>query len=176
MEKFFSLFERAALMLPASNEFERGFFAALLLTAAILLLLLLICLILKIIFRKPSVPGVTLPREDGDIFISRNAIFSVVSRLEEAFPELEIRKIALNRCGRDLSMTVTVLFYQQGSPFDALAGNLKQRIFDTLKQSLGIDSVKSIAVVLIQAPAPEDDSDDKAMGQVNPGNGFISGV
>ena len=69
-----------------------------------------------------------------------------------------------------------MLFYQQDSPFDALAGNLKQRIFDTLKQSLGIDSVKSIAVVLIQAPAPEDTGDDKTMGQVNPGNGFISGV
>lgn len=176
MEKIFSWFERASLRLPAGNEFERGFFTALLITAAILLLLLLICLILKIIFRKPSVPGVTLPREDGDIFISRNAIFSVVSRLEEFFPELEIRKVALKRSGRDLSMTVTVLFYQQDSTFDALAGSLKQRIFDTLKQSLGIDSVKSVAVVLVQAPAPEEGSDDKAIGQVNPGNGFISGV
>ena len=176
MEKIFSWFERASLRLPAGNEFERGFFTALLLTAAILLLLLLICLILKIIFRKPSVPGVTLPREDGDIFISRNAIFSVVSRLEEFFPELEIRKVALNRSGRELSMSVTVWFYQQDSTFDALAGSLKQRIFDTLKQSLGIDSVKSVAVVLVQAPAPEEGSEDKAIGQVNPGNGFISGV
>ena len=34
MEKLYSWFERAALMLPADNEFERGFFAALLLSAA----------------------------------------------------------------------------------------------------------------------------------------------
>jgi hypothetical protein len=176
MEKVYSLVERYFYALPANNDFERGFFAAMLLTAAIFLLLLLLCLILKIIFRKPAVPGVTLPREDGDIFISRNAIFSTVSRLEEVFPELEISKITLHRSRSELAMTVSVLFYENGSPCDALAGNLKQRIFETLKNKLGIDTVKSVSVILVKAPVENDPEEDKVSAQVNPGNGFISGV
>lgn len=176
MEKIYSWIERYCYAFPANSDFERGFAAAMLLTAAIFLLLLLVCLILKIIFRKPAVPGVTLPREDGDIFISRSAIFSTVSRLEEFFPELEISKVALMRRRGELSMTVSVVFYENGSPFDALAGNLKQRIFDTLKNSLGIDTVKSVAVVLVKAPVESDGEDDNVSAQVNPGNGIISGV
>lgn len=176
MEKIYSWIERYCYAFPANSDFERGFAAALLLTAAIFLLLLLLCLILKIIFRKPAVPGVTLPREDGDIFISRSAIFSTVSRLEEVFPELEISKVALMRRRGELAMTVSVFFYENGSPFDALAGNLKQRIFDTLKNTLGIDTIKSVAVVLVKAPVEADGEDDNVSAQVNPGNGIISGV
>ena len=168
--------ERYFYAFPANNDFERGFFAAMLLTAAIFLLLLLLCLILKIIFRKPAVTGVTLPREDGDIFISRSAIFSTVSRLEKDFPELEISKVTLSRRRGELAMCVSVFFYENGSPFDALAGNLKQSIFDTLKNTLGVDTVRSVSVVLIKAPIEADAEDEKIPAQVNPGNGFISGV
>ena len=60
---------------PGATEFERGFQAALILAALIFLLLIVLGLILKIVFRKPAVPGVTLEREDGDIFISRSLRF-----------------------------------------------------------------------------------------------------
>ena len=69
---------------------------------------------LRLIFRKPAVPGVTLEREDGNIFISRNAIFTAVCRLESSFPELEILKVNMQRKGHgELALIITVMFAEK---------------------------------------------------------------
>jgi hypothetical protein len=175
MEKVYSLVERYFYALPANNDFERGFFAAMLLTAAIFLLLLLLCLILKIIFRKPAVPGVTLPREDGDIFISRNAVYTAVCQLEKDFPEFEILKVSMRRdLHNDLALTVTLLYEEQQRSFDAAAAGLKQSIFSMLNRSFGIESVKSVSIVLARIPGRSADDNDNSVSVS--GNAFISGV
>ena len=161
---------------PVENEFEKGFQTALVLAALVFLLLLVICLILKLIFRKPAVPGVTLEREDGNIFIARNAIYTAVCRLESEFAELEILKVTLQRGARkELALNITVLFDENGSAFDALAGSFKQRVFEMLNKSFGIDSIKTVSITLSKIPQERGDNDAPDTPMVN-NNAFISGV
>lgn len=181
MEKIYTWLGKFGLTLPGNSEFECGFYTALLLAAAVFFLLFVICLILKLLFRKPAVPGVTLEREDGNIFISRNAIFTAVSHLESEFPELEIMKVVMQRSrSRELGLIVTVMFDERNNSFVTVAGMFKQRIFAMLNKSFGIDSVTSVAINLAKIPAGKyDDEDDSSYK--NPGvpaghNGFISGV
>ena len=179
MEKIYEWIDKFVMDLPATTEFERGFYLALLLAAAVFFLLFLLCLIIKLIFRKPSVPGVTLAREDGDIFISRNAIFTAVCRLEKYFPELEILKVNMSRSRHgELAVTVTVSFAERTESFDAVAGAFKQRVFAMLNKSFGIDAVKNVIINLAKI---SDDVDADEPGDVKPAgpavnNAFISGV
>ena len=178
MEKVYNWIDKFIVDLPAANDFERGFFLALLATALVFFLLLLLCLIFKLIFRKPAVPGVTLAREDGDIFISRNAIFTAVCRLENNFPELEILKVNMQKLRHgELALNVTVMFAEKNESFDAVAGAFKQQVFTMLNKSFGIDSVKSVAIILSKIPADIDD-DDSAGDNTPPvvNNAFVSGV
>ncbi len=171
--------EQWLISLPCANEFERGFYSALVLAVLIFFLLFLLCLIVKLIFRKPAVPGVTLMREDGDIFISRNAIFTAVRNLERDFPELEIMKVVMKRNRhKDLELVITLLYDAKDASFDAVAGLFKQRVFTMLEKSFGIDSVKSVSINLAKIPADngEEDDDDDAGKTAIANNAFISGV
>ena len=62
METLYSWIAGCGFALPGDNEFERGFYTALMLAGLVLFLLIVLCLILKLIFRKPAVPGITLAR------------------------------------------------------------------------------------------------------------------
>lgn len=177
MEKIFAWIDKSIIDLPAANEFEQGFYLALLFAAMVFFLLLVLCLIVKLIFRQPAVPGVTLVREDGDIFISRNAIFAAVSQLERKFPELEILKVNLNRRHHgELALSVTVMFAERSDSFDAVAGSFKQQVFAMLNKSFGIDSVKSVSINLAKIPVEYDDDNENNPETPVMNNGFVSGV
>ena len=179
MEKIYAWIDKFVMPIPAANEFEQGFYLALLLAALVFFLLFLLCLILKLIFRKPAVPGVTLEREDGNIFISRNAIFTAVCRLESSFPELEILKVNMQRKGHgELALIITVMFAEKDRSFDALAGEFKQKVFVMLNKSFGIDSVKSVAINLAKIPSDVEEDEDNAGKPQAPviNNAFTAGV
>ena len=147
-----------------------------LLAALVFLLLVIVGVVLKLIFRRPAVNGVVLEREDGDIFISRSAIYTAVCRLESEYPEFEIVKVQMNRnCHHELGLTVTVLFEEREKAFDIAAAELKQRIFSMLNKSFGIEDVKSVAIILSKIPGGHDmdeDGEDKVVVH----NAFVSGV
>ena len=179
MEKIYAWIDKFVMHIPAANEFEQGFYLALLLAALVFFLLFLLCIVLKLIFRKPAVPGVTLEREDGNIFISRNAIFTAVCRLESSFPELEILKVNMQRKGHgELALIITVMFAEKDRSFDALAGAFKQKVFVMLNKSFGIDSVKSVAINLAKIPSDVEEDDDNAGKPQTPviNNAFTSGL
>ena len=122
-------------------------------------------------------PGVTLERKDGDIFISRNAINNAVCRLEREFPALEIQKVLLQRRYRELDLSVTVIFDSSEEAFDSVAGAFKQRIFTMLNKSFGIDSIKTVSIILSKIPVDRGDDDDENTNTAVIGNNaFISGV
>lgn len=178
MEFLDKFIEQWLISLPCANDFERGFYSALVLAVLLFFLLFLFCLILKLIFRKPAVPGVTLGREDGDIFISRNAIFTAVRNLERDFSELEILKVVMKRNRRkELELAITLLYDARESSFDVVAGLFKQRVFTMLEKSFGIDSVKSVSINLAKIPEDRGDDDDSDAGEAAlANNAFISGV
>ena len=175
MGKFYNFVNNVLNLWPQVSDFERGFRSAMLLAALIFLLLIVVVVIVKLIMRKPAVAGVTLSREDGDIFISRNAVYTAVCQLEKDFPEFEILKVFLRRdLHNDLALTVTLLYEEQQRSFDAAAAGLKQSIFLMLNKSFGIESVKSVSIVLARIPGRNADDHDNNTSV--PGNAFISGV
>ena len=176
MEKIYNFINSFFNFWPMASDFEKGFRCAMVLAALIFLLLFLLGLILKLIFRKPSVSGVTLTREDGDIFISRNAVYTAVCRLEKEFPQFEILKVVMQRDRHhNLNLTVTVLFDPAGESFDMSAAEFKQRVFNMLNKSFGIECIKSVSIILAKIPGrSEDDSDDENNPVVS--NAFIAGI
>ena len=176
MEKIYNFVNKFFNFWPMASDFEKGFRCAMVLAALIFLLLILLGIILKLIFRKPSVSGVTLAREDGDIFISRNAIYTAICRLESEFPQFDILKVVMQRNRhKELQLTVTVLFDQGSKSFDMSAAEFKQRVFDMLSKSFGINNVKSVSIILAKIPGRnEDDFDEETAPVVS--NAFVSGV
>lgn len=161
-------------LLPGINEFEKGFYAALILAGAVLVLLLCLYLIVRIKRRRPSLPGVTLPREDGDVFIARPALAQAVLHLGDEFPGVEIQKVFLRklRSGEGLELAVSLTFDERRGAFDATVKALKARVFQVLNDTFGVDSVKAVAVALTRLPDKgrgDGDADDRFDSAVMPG-------
>ncbi len=166
-------------LLPGENDFERGFYTALILAGLVLFLVIVLCLIAKLLFRKPAVPGVTLEREDGDIFISRNALSTAVFHLEDEFPGFEVLKVLLGHGRRgELELAVTVLFDEKSGAFDKISNSFKKRVFDILQHSFGIDSIKSVSIALSKLPNTPRRNDNNGSGKDNDvtSHAFVSGV
>ena len=144
-------------LLPGINEFEKGFYAALILTGAVLVLLLCLYLIFKIKRGRPVLPGVTLEREDGDIFIARSALAQAVLHLGDEFPGMEIQKVILRklRSGDGLELAVSLMFDERRGVFDVTVKAFKARVFQLLHDTFGVESVKAVAVALIRLPDRE---------------------
>lgn len=173
MEKIYDWVSGNFWLIPGENDFERGFYTALILTGLILLLIIVLCLIVKLWFRKPAIPGVTLEREDGDIFISRHALSSAVYHLEDDFPGIEILKVALTN-GRkgDLELAVSLAYDEKQGSFESAAKAFKARIFRELHGTFGIDVIKTVALHLTRLP------DSRRIGDSNDpiNDTFVAGI
>jgi len=173
MEKIYDWVSGNLWLLPGDNDFERGFYTALFLTGLVLLLIIVLCLIIRLCFRKPAIPGVTLEREDGDIFISRNALASAVYHLEHDFPGVEILKVVLDN-GRqgDLELAVSMSYDEKQGSFETTAKAFKARIFRELHGTFGIDTVKTVALSLVRLPNSRRSGGDD--GSIN--DAFVAGI
>lgn len=140
-------------LLPGANEFERGFYSALLLIGAVILLLLVLYCICRLLCRRRGLDGVTLKRDDGDVFVARTALTQAIRHLEPSFPGMEIQKVVLRRKrGEELELAVALIYDERQGSFDTLTKSLKERIFKDLVGTFGIDTVKSVAVRLLRLP------------------------
>ena len=153
MNRWNELVKNLDALLPGANDFERGFYSALILLGAVILLLLVLYCIYRLHRRAAGLDGVTLKRDDGDVFVARAALTQAVRNLEPTFPGMDIQKVILRRRrGADLELTVTLVYDARNGSFDALTRNLKERIFKDLGEIFGIDTVKSVAVRLLKLP------------------------
>lgn len=159
----------------AANEFDRGFCTALALVITALLLLIVLGLIIKLIFRKPAVEGVSISGDNGDIFISRNAITGAIRQLQSSFPEFEVLKTALRMEKRQLVITLTVNFNPTAGTLIERVELLKRRIFSDLTTTFGIGTLERIDVRLHKTI----DSSTSAPGDNDPGQnidgGYVAG-
>ena len=153
MNRLNELVKHLDTLLPGANDFERGFYSALILLGAVILLLLVLYCIYRLHRRAAGLDGVTLKRDDGDIFVARTALTQAVRNLEPNFPGMDIQKVLLRRRhGADLELAVTLIYDERNGSFDTLTKNLKERIFKDLCEIFGIDTVKSVAVRLMKLP------------------------
>lgn len=141
------IFDPEAWRQILQSDFNRGYIAALALVLALLLALLILKFLCWLAFRTRRCSEIIVPRRDGDIVISRDAVTIAVSRELKAFPELDVRRIRLFRRGKIYLMTLFCT-YNGGSGIPSLADGLKPRLLNALKDTFGIDSLKRIKVVV----------------------------
>ena len=156
-EAWRQLFQAETWRLLLQSDFNRGYIAALVLFMALFLALMILRLILWFaFFRTHRCSEIVVPRRDGDIVVSRDAVTMAVSRELEAFPELDVRSIRLYRRGKTYLMTLFCI-YEGGGGIPALSDELKPRVLDSLKRIFGIVSLKRIKLVVekMHAPAPQ---------------------
>ena len=153
MERLSGYLHRLEQFLPGADEFEHGFYTALILVGAVILLLLVLYCIYRLQRRAAGLDGVTLKRDDGDVFVAKAALTQAVRNLEPTFPGMDIQKVILRRKhGADLELAVTLIYDARNGSFDTLTKNLKERIFKDLGEIFGIDTVKSVALRLLKLP------------------------
>ncbi len=144
MNRLFDVRSWQALL---QSDFNRGYIAALFLVLALVLALLILKLLFMLAFRTRSCATVTVPRKDGDIVVSRDAVTEAVIRELQSFPALAVRKIRLYRRRRRYLMTIFCGFNGDGG-VPQLVEELKPRLTETLKSTFGIDSLDTIKVVI----------------------------
>ena len=85
--------------------FLQGMFWALILIVAFFILITIIWLIAH---KSRKVSGISLNTPHGSLFIAATAISDLVYSLDEYFPDLEIIRVDLVRCGEEISVRVTM--------------------------------------------------------------------
>lgn len=130
-----------------ASDFNRGYLAALALVLALILVLMILKLMWFIAFRTRRASTVTVTHPDGDIVVSREAIFEAVSRELFDYPELRLRKLRLFRRGKYYMLTLLCEF-RGASGIPGMAEELKSRLRERLKQLFGLENLKSVKIVI----------------------------
>lgn len=136
-----------------TSDFNRGYLAALALVLALIVALMILKLVWFIAFRTRRASTVTVRHPDGDIVVSREALAEAVSRELLNYPELQLRKLRLFRRGGNYMLTLLCEFRGvAGVP--GIASELRTKIREKLKQLFGLESLKSVKIVIEKLAAP----------------------
>jgi len=159
------------------SDFNRGFLAAFVLIIALFLAFLVLKICFAVLFRVRSCHQILVHRDDGDILVDSDAIDNAAERVFLTFPDLNIRRIRLYRDGRHYRMDL-VCSIAHGCSCTDLIAQVKPALLSTLKETFGIESVRSIrfliealkgesaAPIKISAPEPvpsEEGSNDLSL-------------
>ena len=136
-----------------ASDFNRGYLAALALVLALVLALMILKLVWFIAFRTRRASTVTVPHPDGDLVVSRDALAEAVSRELDGYPELQLRKLRLFRRGKYYLLTLLCEFNgADGVP--GIASELRTKLRERLKQLFGLESLKSVKIVIEKLSRP----------------------
>lgn len=127
-----------------SSDINLGFFAGVGLALLLIIILLVIKLILMIIFRHKKCSGISISEADGETFVSKSAIASLIMHLEQQFPLISIKKILLYRCRKKYTLKLYLDFNDDGSGFPTNRDKFKSEICALLEHTFGINSIKKI--------------------------------
>lgn len=137
------------------SEFNRGYLAALVLVLALVVALLILKFVFFLMFRTRRAANVTVKSPDGDIVVTRDAVCEAVVRELERYPELELRKLRLFRRGKAYLLTLDCEFRgSRGVP--EVAERLRSQLREKLKELFGIESLRSIGIVVEKIAVPKE--------------------
>ena len=125
--------------------FLQGMFWALILIVAFFILITIIWLIAH---KSRKVSGISLNTPHGSLFIAATAISDLVYSLDEYFPDLEIIRVDLVRCGEEISVRVKVYYAAGGQSMLALTEAFQTKVLEMLKTSFGIDNINRIDLIV----------------------------
>jgi len=130
------------------SDFNRGYLAALVLVLALTAALLILKFVLFMMFRTRRASSVTVNTPEGDIVVTRDALGEAVTRELERYPELYLRKLRLFRRGKAYMLTLSCEFRGSSGGVPDVAGQLRPQLKEKLKQFFGIESLRSIKIVV----------------------------
>lgn len=132
----------------AGYDFNVGYATGVGVVLAVLVLLLSVRLILAFIFRTRRCHEIRIKGEDGDVFVSRNAVNSVVNSLEKEFKNLIISKVSLNAVRKRQFINIYVDFNADSGGLPPQADELKRRVLEALETVFGITTVRKVHICL----------------------------
>jgi hypothetical protein len=127
-----------------SNDINLGFFAGVGFALLLILILMVINIIFMILFRQKKCSGITIIENDGETFVSKSAISSLIMHLEKQFQLISINKLLLYRCRKNHIIKLYIDFNDDGSGLPPHRDKLKSEIRSLLNHTFGINSIKKI--------------------------------
>ncbi|WP_176013289.1 hypothetical protein [Victivallis sp. Marseille-Q1083] len=127
-----------------TGEFNRGYLTGVAVTVLCLIGLLVLRTLIVSSFRYRNTPGIVLPQENGELFVSRAAIRSALGALQSEFPYIAINRVRLYERRSVFSLRVGFDFDARGGRLPDYSAAFKQRIQEVLLQQLGIDAIRDI--------------------------------
>lgn len=121
--------------LNVGEDFQDGFFAGL---AFLLVLFLLLLLIQRMACRSRNAGGIRIGGQQGDLFITTNAVREFVARILKDFDGLKLRSLKLRTRGRHVRLTLEVgVLSDSGLP--ALRDAVQARVISEAENRLGLE-------------------------------------
>ena len=129
-----------------TTDFNLGFFAGVGLALILVLILITVEIIFMLFFRQKKCSGITIAEADGDTFVSKTAISSLIMHLEKDFPLISIKKLLLYKKGKKHSLKIYINFNDDGSGLPPQSKKLKSEINSLLNHTFGINTIKKITL------------------------------
>jgi hypothetical protein len=127
-----------------TTDFNLGFFAGVGLALTLVMILMAVEIIFILFFRQKKCAGINIIEADGDTFISKTAISSLIMNLEKDFPLISIKKLLLYKRGKKHSLKIYLDFNDDGSGLPPQNKKLKSEINSRLSHTFGINTIKKI--------------------------------
>lgn len=140
-----ALFTRAYWVDVAGSDFRLGFVVALAAVAVVFVILVLLQLTLMWILRTRSVSRISVPYKNGDVIITREAVFAAVSNALREFG-LAVRKISLCRKKNDYRLTVYTAM-QYGAPVESI-NQSKEAARAILNSQFAVNNISRVHLVV----------------------------
>ena len=140
-----------------SNDFNRGFVTGFAVAAAIVVLLLLAWLILNLTVWSHRSSSMKVSTPDGDIVITRMALFQAIERELFAFPELKLIRVRLFKDNAEYRLALNCEF-RGASGLIEVADRVRPKLKEALHKIFGVESICAVGIVIERYNAPADGS------------------
>ena len=142
-----------------TTDLNLGFFAGVGLALIMVIILIAVEITFMLLFRQKKCAGINIIEADGDTFISKTAISSLIMHLEKDFPLISIKKLLLYKRGKKHSLKIYLDFNDDGSGLPPQSKKLKSEINSMLSHTYGINTIKKITLnVNDRHPQEQDNS------------------
>ncbi len=142
--KFEEIFQADFWKSLIGNEFDAGYLTGAAVVVGLLLLLLVLRLLIKLIFRVRRVSQVLIPRSDGDITVSREAVEAAARQVMEEFSQLSVRRIQLFRDRKQYFLRLCCSFSAAEHGLPEIIDKVKPRMIEKLRKVFGIENLSRI--------------------------------
>ncbi len=142
-----------------TNDFNLGFFAGVGLALILIIIILTFQLIFIMFFRQKKCSGITVVEADGETFVSKSAIYSLIMHLEQDFPLISVKKLLLYRCRKNHILKLFIDFNDDGTGLPPQSKKMRSEICSLLSHTFGIGSIKKIVLDVKNATLEKKDDD-----------------